>query len=445
MAACDLGHLLNLIDPQSALLTAVLSCAYTESLTRCVAPPVLHQASYIHDQLSRGTFAAILGLSALDELTWKQASLKIKLRGFGIINLTQISAAAAFVGSWCYSMSMIPRRFPSRIDLCDSINCACPSPFHQHLCKAIASLPSTLGSDGETLIPQSLSGLMANPVKLQNCLSSDITEGNAAICVMQPSPVKHAVRIRSCQGRGAGSWLQALPSAPKFVLKSSEFRVAAFLRLGIPFPYSQFVTKCDYGTSLDEHGYHLLTCKFDGGPVWQHNTIVLIWAKRLDELNIPHQVEPRNRYTDSENRLDITTYDPTGHLTKDLDISLAHPHSCNTVQKAAKISGFAAELREKRKMTKYGQQQFKAGSDTTCIPLVFEHFGFWGHMLKTISIRSPKFQKMQMERSETDQSCLSAILMIFCMIKTFNILFIDCYCYAYIKLAIVIGRVRVQI
>ena len=34
--------------------------------------------------------------------------------------------------------------------------------------------------------------------------------------------------------------------------------------------------------------------------------------------------------------------------------------------------------------------------------------------------------------------------MILCMIKTFNILFIDC-CYAYVKLAIVIGRVRVQI
>ena len=35
--------------------------------------------------------------------------------------------------------------------------------------------------------------------------------------------------------------------------------------------------------------------------------------------------------------------------------------------------------------------------------------------------------------------------MTFCMIKMFNILFIDCYCYAYVKLPIVIGRVRVQI
>ena len=106
-------------------------------------------------------------------------------------------------------MSTLPQRFPSRIDLCDSLNCVSPPPFYQHLCKAIANanLPSTLGPDGETLISQSLSGLMANPVKLQNCLSSDIAEGNAATCVMQASSVKHAARIRSCQGRGAGSWL----------------------------------------------------------------------------------------------------------------------------------------------------------------------------------------------------------------------------------------------
>ena len=113
-------------------------------------------------------------------------------------------SAAAFVGSWCYSMSTIPQRFSSRIDLCDGLNCVSPPPFYQHLCKAIAGLPSTLRSDGETLIPQSLSGLMAKPVKLQNRLSSDIAERNAATCVMQASSVKHAARIRSCQGLGAG-------------------------------------------------------------------------------------------------------------------------------------------------------------------------------------------------------------------------------------------------
>ena len=122
-------------------------------------------------------------------------------------------------------------------------------------------------------------------------------------------------------------------------------------------------------------------------------------------------------------------------------------------------------------MTKYGQQQSIAGSDTTCIPLAFEHLGFWGPMAEDYLDKISKISKdANGKSSETDfrdrwrkqlsvvvQSCnscvifkscqiyLCAILMIFCVIKMFNILFIDCYCYAYIKLAIVIGRVRVQI
>ena len=85
------------------------------------------------------------------------------------------------MGSWCNSLCKIPQRFPSRADLCDNlINFASPPPFYQHLCDAVASLPATVGSDGEALTPQTLSGLMANPVKLQNCPSSDIAEENAA-------------------------------------------------------------------------------------------------------------------------------------------------------------------------------------------------------------------------------------------------------------------------
>ena len=122
-------------------------------------------------------------------------------------------------------------------------------------------------------------------------------------------------------------------------------------------------------------------------------------------------------------------------------------------------------------MTKYGQQQSIAGSNTTCIPLVFEHFGFWGPMAEDYLNKISKLSKdANGKSSETDfrdrwrkqlsvvvQSCNSHVIFRklsklskcnfddFCMIKTFNVLFIDCYCYAYVKLAIVIGRVRVQI
>ena len=129
-------------------------------------------------------------------------------------------------------------KISSRADLCDNpINYASPPPFYQHLCEAVASLPATVRLDGEALTPQTLAGLMANPVKLKNRLSSDITEQNAAICIMQTSSVKHAARIRSCQRRGAGSWLQAIPSAPKFVIKSSEISVGSILETWHSFTF----------------------------------------------------------------------------------------------------------------------------------------------------------------------------------------------------------------
>ena len=44
-------------------------------------------------------------------------------------------------------------------------------------------------------------------------------------------------------------------------------------------------------------------------------------------------------------------------------------------------------------MTKYGQQQSISGSDTTCIPLVFEHFGFWGPMAEDYLDKISKISK----------------------------------------------------
>ena len=54
-------------------------------------------------------------------------------------------------------------------------------------------------------------------------------------------------------------------------------------------------------------------------------------------------------------------------------------------------------------MTKYGQQQSIAGSDTTCIPLVFEHFGFWGPMAEDYLDKISKISKdANGKSSETD-------------------------------------------
>ena len=128
---------------------------------------------------------------------------------------------------------------------------------------------------------------------------------------------------------------------------------------------------------LDTFGYHLLTCKFGGGPVWQHNSLVATWSKCLNELQLPNQIERRNRYTNSENRPDIVASDPVDYSSADLDVSMTHPLSGDSMKRAAAESGYAAKKREVKKEQKYNQEVSQFGSRLSFVPLVFEHYGYW--------------------------------------------------------------------
>ena len=57
---------------------------------------------------------------------------------------------------------------------------------------------------------------------------------------------------------------------------ASEFRLASCMRLGQAIPFGKWIDHCDCGCQLDEEGYHLLTCKHGGGPVWSHNRILSV-------------------------------------------------------------------------------------------------------------------------------------------------------------------------
>ena len=46
------------------------------------------------------------------------------------------------------------------------------------------------------------------------------------------------------------------------LLKTNEFSLASYLRLGVALLFTNWIRKCDCGHDLDEYGYHLLTCKY---------------------------------------------------------------------------------------------------------------------------------------------------------------------------------------
>ena len=160
--------------------------------------------------------------------------------------------------------------------------------------------------------------MIKNPRKLQHRLSTDISCMEAATFTNRIVEEKDAGRMRSLQGRGAGGWLETVPTSDKHALKQNEFRLASCLRLGVCLPFSQLLVKCECGAELDREGYHLITCKYGGGPVWTHNTLVSGWSECLSDLLICHQIEPRHRYIHTEDRPDITFYDVDSAVATEL-------------------------------------------------------------------------------------------------------------------------------
>ena len=139
-------------------------------------------------------------------------------------------------------------------------------------------------------------------------------------------------------------------------------------------PFKLCINKCECGVELDGTGYHLLTCKLGGGPVWQQDSIVSGWCSCLNELQLHHRKEPREQYTESENRPDILMYDES---STELDVSMAYPLSKKILNRASKESSYAAERREMRKKSKYEALSVQDGTTPNLVRLVFEHFGFW--------------------------------------------------------------------
>ena len=132
--------------------------------------------------------------------------------------------------------------------------------------------------------------------KLQQKLTDSLVKTEVSERINFASFSREASRLRSIQGRGAGAWLDAIPSSKKLALKPREFQLATFSRLGFLVDSSKWIQKCDCRKQLNSEGYHLLTCKTEGGPVWTHNTIVNVWSECLSQLHINHIREPRERF-----------------------------------------------------------------------------------------------------------------------------------------------------
>ncbi|XP_062499045.1 uncharacterized protein LOC134176390 [Corticium candelabrum] len=386
------NKLQSLNDPQSAMLI-LRQCHSTRlnHLGRTVQHTWLTEGARAHDDLTQRTFCSILGIMADPSLYWKQCCLSIKSGGFGLTMLEDISPAA-FLAAWSNTFQQLPKRFLTFSSYSPSFlgKVLTNLPLGHQLTDSHKKLLSILES-GCDYAHLSLEDLLTEPDKLQHRLTSAINQGREATLLALSIDDQCSARLRSVAGKEAGAWLHAIPSDDELAIETREYRLAAYLRLGLPI-FGQWAVTCDCGATVDEGAYHLLTCKRHGGPIWQHDFIVSAWCRCLNSADVLHKKEVRNLYVDSLGRPDIVTFDSGSLTNAEIDVSLAHPYNKEVVSSSAKVTGHASLVREQHKKEKYKQFHHPGGQRPDVIPLVHEHFGRWGkeaiNFLKSLGDRS---------------------------------------------------------
>ena len=86
-----------------------------------------------------------------------------------------------------------------------------------------------------------------------------------------------AARLRSLGGKGLVPGSLQFQKSIKFARKLYKYSVASLFRLGMQLSAVNWIERCDCGATLDELGYHSLTCKKGGSPVWSHVSVVCEW------------------------------------------------------------------------------------------------------------------------------------------------------------------------
>jgi hypothetical protein len=170
-----------------------------------VFPENLGDAANIHDCMTKSTYMSIIGISHLEDDSWRQATLKIKFGGFGLIPVAQISHPS-FLASWCQTIKELLCRYSTVSDLDKYLKVSESSTgsISSNVILSFKAVPALSKSTDENPDHQSLDDFIAYFRKLQQRLSSKITSDIVGDLIIN-SQSQRTARLRSLQGRGAGA------------------------------------------------------------------------------------------------------------------------------------------------------------------------------------------------------------------------------------------------
>ncbi|KAJ0181588.1 hypothetical protein K1T71_002310 [Dendrolimus kikuchii] len=257
-------------------------CVFTPNFTyvlRC--SPLWRHSSILNnlDNIIRQTLTSILNIS-LDDRSWTQASLPIRLGGLGIRKISDV-ALPAFLSS-----------VHSTVDLIGNIINPSLSDFEvPYLTEARNAWSLACPNENFPLDPK-MQRLWDGP------LSKSVYDNLMSSCTGETD----RARLLAVSNWESGLWLQSLPSANLgTLLDDTTFRIAACIRLGadIVVPH-----RCRCGDKVDRLGHHGLSCLRSAGRTSRHAAINDIIRRSLVTVGVPAVLEPNGLCRDDGKRPD---------------------------------------------------------------------------------------------------------------------------------------------
>ena len=299
--------------------------------------------------------------------------------------IQQSYANSAYLGAWASSLHNLQNRNNSLHLVCDSLLSDTYQDGHSianHLANALKDVQKASKSV-EKLVP-SLDDLQNHPKKLQSEVQSILKEKQFqhfldTTCQSE----RDRSRIISCGGPNAGCWLDAIPSSQHFTLSSAEFSTATLMRLGKAIPALRKLEKCveECNKSMDNEGYHALTCKCGGGAITRHDRVLDTVYNMMRELDFRCRKELQDQFK-GKHRPDIAVYDYKDGKKLLLDITITHPWAQLNISGSNITAGYSTLQAEKGKNKKYLQ----ISSDLGYLfkPVAFEVYGRWGEQAREL-------------------------------------------------------------
>ena len=340
-------------------------------------PPCLVDIAYVqHDEHIATTFEEIIGIKCTDRQR-QQVSLSMRHEGFGLTSARD-TAPSAFLGAWASTLNRLPVHDDNLRPMCSTLVDNLESSKYTistHLKSTLKDLHTACQSLKD-IVP-SVSSLPEHPKKLQHRLQSVKKQSSFQQYLEDCSTDEDKARLISSSGPNAGSWLEAIPSTQHFTLSSAQFCTAAFMRLGAPLPALSSIQKCtaNCGKSVDPHGYHLLTCKWGGGPIRRHDHLSDRLYDLFRSLGFRCKKELQNQF-EGKKRPDVAVYDYHQGKKLLLDMTVTHPWALHNITLSKKTSGYAAAAKERSKNSKYLSLATNLGH--LFRPFALEVFGCWG-------------------------------------------------------------------